>query len=150
MADSSENMQRIGADTEVTLHFALKLEDGNVVDSTFDKQPATFKVGDGNLLPGFEQALFGLKAGDKRTLQIEPEQGFGQPNPATVQVMSREQFQDMDLAEGMLVIYNDSAKTELPGIVKAFDEQHVTIDFNHPLAGKSLAFEVDIIEVKTL
>ena len=70
--------QRIGPDKEVTLHFALKLENGEVVDSTFDKKPATFKVGDGNLLPGFEQALYGLKAGDKRVLPIEPEQGFGQ------------------------------------------------------------------------
>ncbi|MNY81117.1 FKBP-type peptidyl-prolyl cis-trans isomerase SlyD [compost metagenome] len=64
--------------------------------------------------------------------------------------MPREQFQDMELAEGLLVIFNDAAKTELPGIVKAFDDQHVTIDFNHPLAGKRLAFEVDIIEVKAL
>lgn len=148
MADSPSDIQRIGADSEVTLHFALKLEDGNVVDSTFDKQPATFRVGDGNLLPGFELALYGLKAGDKRTLSIDPEQGFGQPNPANVQVMPREQFQDMELAEGLLVIFNDAAKTELPGIVKAFDEQRVTIDFNHPLAGKTLAFEVDIIDVK--
>ncbi|MDO2098155.1 FKBP-type peptidyl-prolyl cis-trans isomerase, partial [Escherichia coli] len=84
----------------VTLHFALKLEDGNVVDSTFDKQPASFKVGDGNLLPGFEQALFGLKNGDNRTLTILPEQGFGQPNPQNVQIMPRDQFQDMELAEG--------------------------------------------------
>ncbi len=68
MAEST----RIGQESRVTLHFALKLEDGNVVDSTFDKQPASFKVGDGNLLPGFEQALFGLKAGDKRTLSILP------------------------------------------------------------------------------
>ena len=148
MADSPSDIQRIGADSEVTLHFALKLEDGNVVDSTFDKQPATFRVGDGNLLPGFELALYGLKAGDKRTLSIDPEQGFGQPNPANVQVMPREQFQDMELAEGLLVIFNDAAKAELPGIVKAFDEQRVTIDFNHPLAGKTLAFEVDIIDVK--
>ncbi|WP_160288318.1 FKBP-type peptidyl-prolyl cis-trans isomerase [Pseudomonas knackmussii] len=139
---------RIGADTEVTLHFALKLEDGNVVDSTFDKQPATFKVGDGNLLPGFELALYGLKAGDKRTLSIDPEQGFGQPNPANVQVMPRDQFEGMELSHGLLVIFNDAAKTELPGVVKEFDEQRVTIDFNHPLAGKTLAFDVEIIEVK--
>lgn len=66
---------RIGPDREVTLHFALKLENGDVVDSTFDKQPATFKVGDGNLLPGFEQALYGFKAGDKRNVQVQPEQG---------------------------------------------------------------------------
>lgn len=53
---------RIGQNTEVTLHFALHLENGDTVDSTFDKAPATFKVGDGNLLPGFENALFGFKA----------------------------------------------------------------------------------------
>ena len=139
---------RIGAETEVTLHFALKLEDGNVVDSTFDKQPATFKVGDGNLLPGFELALYGLKAGDKRTLSIDPEQGFGQPNPANVQIMPRDQFEGMELSHGLLVIFNDAAKTELPGVVKEFDEQRVTIDFNHPLAGKTLAFDVEIIDVK--
>ncbi len=144
MAEST----RIGQESRVTLHFALKLEDGNVVDSTFDKQPASFKVGDGNLLPGFEQALFGLKAGDKRTLSILPEQGFGQPNPQNVQIMPRDQFQDMELAEGLLVIFDDAAKTELPGVVKAFDEQQVTVDFNHPLAGKTLAFEVEIIDVQ--
>ena len=150
MADSNSDIQRIGADTEVTLHFALKLEDGNVVDSTFDKQPATFKVGDGNLLPGFEQALFGLKAGDKRTLNIEPEQGFGQPNPQNVQIMPRSQFEGMELSEGLLVIFNDAANAELPGVVKAFDDKQVTIDFNHPLAGKTLQFDVEIIEVKAL
>ena len=73
MTDSLSQELRIGPDREVTLHFALKLENGDVVDSTFDKQPATFKVGDGNLLPGFEVALYGFKAGDKRSLQIEPE-----------------------------------------------------------------------------
>ena len=139
---------RIGPDKEVTLHFALKLENGDVVDSTFDKQPATFKVGDGNLLPGFEAALYGFKAGDKRSLQIEPENAFGQPNPQNVQVMPRGQFAEMELSEGLLIIFNDAANAELPGIVKAFDEQQVTIDFNHPLAGKTLSFDVEIIEVR--
>lgn len=141
---------RIGQHTEVTLHFALHLEDGNTVDSTFDKAPATFKVGDGNLLPGFENALFGLKAGDKRDLTVLPENAFGQPNPQNVQVMPRNQFEGMELAEGLLVIFNDAANTELPGIVKAFDDQHVTVDFNHPLAGKTLRFEVQIIDVRAL
>lgn len=141
---------RIGPDREVTLHFALKLDSGDVVDSTFDKKPATFKVGDGNLLPGFEQAIYGLKAGDKRSLSISPEQGFGQGNPQNVQVMPRSQFQDMELSEGLLVIFNDAANAELPGVVKAFDDSQVTIDFNHPLAGKALSFEVEIIEVKAV
>lgn len=142
--------QRIGPDKEVTLHFALGLESGEVVDSTFDRKPATFKVGDGNLLPGFEQQLYGLKAGDKRTLQVLPEQGFGQHNPQNVQIMPRSQFEGMELSEGLLVIFNDAANAELPGIVKAFDERLVTVDFNHPLAGKTLSFEVEIIDVRAI
>jgi FKBP-type peptidyl-prolyl cis-trans isomerase SlpA len=150
MTDSHLQELRIGPDKEVTLHFALKLDNGDVVDSTFDKKPATFKVGDGNLLPGFEQAIYGLKAGDKRSLSISPEQGFGQGNPQNIQVMPRSQFQDMELSEGLLVIFNDAANAELPGVVKAFDDNQVTIDFNHPLAGKALSFDVEIIEVKAL
>lgn len=141
---------RIGPDREVTLHFAIKLENGDVIDSTFDKQPATFKVGDGNLLPGFESALFGFKAGDKRSVQVLPEHGFGQSNPQNVQTMPRSQFKDMELSDGLLVIFNDAANAEMPGVVKAFDDSQVTIDFNHPLAGKTLSFEVEIIEVKAL
>jgi len=139
---------RIGSDREVTLHFAIKLDSGEVVDSTFDKRPATFRVGDGNLLPGFESALYGLKVGDKRALPIPPEQGFGRPNPQNVQVMPRSQFEGMELSEGLLVIFNDAASSEMPGIVKSFDEQQVTIDFNHPLAGRELTFEVEILDVK--
>jgi FKBP-type peptidyl-prolyl cis-trans isomerase SlpA len=146
----SSDELRIGQNTEVTLHFALRLENGDTVDSTFDKAPATFKVGDGNLLPGFEAAIFGFKAGDRRTVQILPENAFGQPNPQNVQIMPRSQFQDMDLSEGLLVIFNDAANTELPGVVKAFDDEQVTIDFNHPLAGKTLDFEVQILEVKAI
>ena len=141
---------RIGQNTEVTLHFALHLENGDTVDSTFDKSPATFKVGDGNLLPGFENALFGFKGGDKRTVVVAPENAFGQPNPQNVQVMPRSQFEGMELSEGLLIIFNDAANTELPGVVKAFDDDQVTIDFNHPLAGKTLTFEVEILEVKAL
>ena len=150
MTDQVLAEQRIGQNTEVTLHFALRLENGDTVDSTFDKDPATFKVGDGNLLPGFEAAIFGFKAGDKRTLHILPENAFGQPNPQNVQIIARSQFKDMELSEGLLVIFNDAANTELPGVVKAFDDDQVTIDFNHPLAGKTLTFEVEIKDVKAL
>jgi FKBP-type peptidyl-prolyl cis-trans isomerase SlpA len=142
------NESRIAQGSRVTLHFAIKLENGDVVDSTFDKQPASFSVGDGSLLPGFEMALFGLKSGDTRSIPIGPEQGFGQGNPQNVQVMPRSSFAAMELSEGLLVIFNDAANAELPGVVKAFDEAHVTVDFNHPLAGKNLTFDVEIIDVK--
>ena len=142
------NELRIAQGSQVTLHFAIKLENGDVVDSTFDKQPASFTVGDGSLLPGFEMALYGLKCGDQRSLPITPDQGFGQSNPQNVQVMPRSAFAAMELSEGLLVIFNDAANAELPGVVKAFDETHVTVDFNHPLAGKNLTFDVEIIEVE--
>lgn len=139
---------RISQDTEVTLHFTLKLPSGEVVDSTVDKSPATFKVGDGSLLPGFEQSLFGLKAGDKRSFDIDPERGFGPGNPLNIQTVPRGQFDEMELEPGLLVIFQDAAGGELPGVVKTVNDTTVDVDFNHPLAGKIITFDVEIIEVK--
>ncbi|SDR77883.1 FKBP-type peptidyl-prolyl cis-trans isomerase SlpA [Halopseudomonas xinjiangensis] len=138
---------RIGHDSEVTLHFTVKLPNGEVVDSTADKSPATFKVGDGNLLPGFEQSLFGLKAGDQRTFEIEPEHGFGPGNPQNIQTVPRGQFNEMELEPGLLVIFQDAAGGELPGVVKTVHDTTVDVDFNHPLAGKTITFEVEILSV---
>lgn len=139
--------QCIGPDRTVTLHFAIKLESGEVVDTNFDRKPATFKVGDGSLLPGFEQSLFGLKAGDKQSLQLPPEKSFGPQNPNNVQKMPRTQFEGMELSEGLMVMFSDAAKAQLPGVVKTFDAEQVVIDFNHPLAGKTLTFEVEVLAV---
>ncbi|MBU3070678.1 peptidylprolyl isomerase [Aestuariicella sp. G3-2] len=134
--------------TEVTLHFALKLENGDVIDSNFNGKPATFVVGDGNLLPGFERALAGMVAGEKNTFVIKPEDGFGQSNPNNMQVMPRSQFDDsVELVEGLMLSFADAQKAELPGIVAAFDDETVTIDFNHPLAGRDILFEVEILGV---
>ena len=140
--------QRIGQGSTVTLHFSLKFDNGEVVDSNFEKDPATFTIGDGSLLPGFERVLFGLKGADKRTFEILPEQGFGTPNEQNVQVMPRSQFDSMELDYGVLVIFKDAAGGEMPGVVKAFNDQQVTIDFNHPLAGKVITFDVEIIQVQ--
>jgi FKBP-type peptidyl-prolyl cis-trans isomerase SlpA len=138
----------VGPDTRVTLHFAIKLQNGDVVDSTFDKAPATFTVGDGNLLPGFEQALFGLQAGAKASLTIPPERGFGQPNDGNLQTMTRDDFTDMELSPGLLIIFSDAAGGEMPGVVKSYDDEQVIIDFNHPLAGRVLTFDVEILAIE--
>lgn len=138
----------IGPDTRVTLHFAIKLQNGDVVDSTFDKAPATFTVGDGNLLPGFEQALFGLETGTKTSLTIPPERGFGQPNDGNLQTMARDDFSDMELSPGLLIIFSDAAGGEMPGVVKSYDDEQVIIDFNHPLAGRVLTFDVEILAIE--
>ena len=141
---------RINHDTQVTLHFTLKLPGGEAIDSTKDKGPATFKVGDGSLLPGFEQSLFGLKAGDQRSFQIEPERGFGPGNPQNVQSVPRDQFVEMELKTGLMVIFRDAAGGEMPGMVKTIHDTTVDVDFNHPLAGKTVTFDVEILEVTLL
>lgn len=138
----------ISEGTRVTLNFALSLEDGSEVDSNFDKDPVSFTVGDGSLLPGFERALFGLKPGDEATFSIAPEAGFGQPNENNIQVIKRDQFEAGDeLESGMVFSFADAAGGELSGVVTEFDDDEVTVDFNHPLAGRTLSFKVSIHNV---
>lgn len=138
----------VGPQTRVTLHFALKLDDGSVVDSTFDKEPATFEFGDGNLLPGFEKALVGLMAGEKSELTIAPEDAFSQPNPNNIQTFKRSDFDvEMVLEPGLVISFADPSG-ELPGVVKSVDGDVVTVDFNHPLAGREILFDVEIIAVE--
>ncbi len=139
----------IGPGTRVTLHFSLSLENGEVIDTNFETKPATFTVGDGNLLPGFEKALFGMLEGEHKTLLIKPEDGFGQRNDNNIQEIDRSQFSpDLELSEGLMLSFADAQKTELPGVVRAFDENVVVVDFNHPLAGREILFEVSIVKIE--
>lgn len=137
----------IGPGKKVALHFSIALADGQLIDSTRERpEPAEFTVGDGSLLPGFEQAIFGLRVGDRRSVFIDAKRGFGEWNPDNQQVFTRVQFSGMDLETGMIVSFADKSG-ELPGVVKTFDDDTVTVDFNHPLAGRDLTFEVDIIRI---
>lgn len=136
----------LGEGSAVTLNFALKLENGTVIDSNFDAAPVQFVFGDGNIPEGFEQALIGLKVGDHLDLTIAPERGFGMHNPSNIQVMPRSQFTDMDLEPGLVVSFKEPGG-EIPGVVTEFSDERVTVDFNHPLAGKTVLFEVKIIDL---
>ena len=139
---------RIGPQTRVTLHFAVRLMDGTEMDSTFQGEPATFSWGDGSLLPGFEKAILGLRSGDKRSVFIDAEAGFGEHNEQNVQYFKRATFAADELAPGTVVSFADAAGAELPGVVTELDEEWVTVDFNHPLAGRDLTFQVEIIAVE--
>jgi FKBP-type peptidyl-prolyl cis-trans isomerase SlpA len=134
---------------QVTLHFALKLDDGQVVDSTFDKEPASLVIGDGNLPDGFESLLVGLTAGHKESFNITPENAFAQKNPNNIQEMKRSDFAaDMELEVGLMVSFADANGAELPGMIKEVQDKIVMVDFNHPLAGEALTFDVEIINVE--
>lgn len=143
------NVMNIGPGTDVTLHFSLTLPDGNVVDSNFENDPATFTVGDGKLLEGFEKAIFGLKAGDEGSFVIEPKDAFGQPNPSNLYSMPLDMFDDdMELEPGLVISFADAAGAERPGVIRQIEDGEVLIDFNHPLAGRDITFKVQIIDVK--
>ncbi len=139
----------ISQGSRVVLHFRLKLDDGNEVDSTWDKTPAEFVMGDGNLPAGFEEVIEGMVAGQEKSSVILPEKAFGMPNPNNIQRLPRSQFaEDIELEEGLVMSFSDAANTELPGVIRSFNEQQVEVDFNHPLAGRELIFEVRIIRVE--
>lgn len=138
----------ITAGCKVTMHFALRLDSGDVVDSTFTGKPASFVIGDGSLPSGVEAFLSGMKKGENNTFILSPEHAFGQPNPQNVQEVLRQKFvSEMALSEGLVVSFSDKFGAELPGVVTAFDSERVTIDFNHPLAGKNLLFQIEILEI---
>ncbi len=140
-------MISIGENTQVTMNFALKLSETEVIDSTYDKEPATFTIGDGNLLVNFERLLYGLKPGDSEIFRIDPEEGFGPYNEDNLQKMPLDSFADMELSIGLVITFTDPASGDVAGVVIDYDQQYVTVDFNHPLAGKELLFEVDILQV---
>ena len=139
------NLQ-IQTGTTVTLHFSLALENGHIVDSNFEGNPATFSVGDGNLLPGFESSLLGLEVGDEREFIISPENAFGQHNTQNVQSVDRGNFDESDLEIGSILSFQNG-DGELPGVIIALEENLVMVDFNHPLSGKNIVFQVKIVEI---
>ena len=96
--------------------------EGEIIDKT---PSATFDVGDGSLLPGFESAMFGMKAGESASHEIAAKHGFGEPNEDNVHKMKRINFNDLDLAEGLVVSFKDGEGNELPGVVKDIGEELV-------------------------
>ncbi len=141
-------MAAVDANSRITLHFELAMEDGSVVDSTFERKAATFNYGDGSLLPGIEKKLLGLCTGDEKVFTLMPEDAFGQPNPANIQRINRSSFApDMTLEEGMVISFADAQKAELPGVVQSVGDSEVVVNFNHPLAGRTLRFKVEILAV---
>ena len=142
-------MLDIGPNCKVELHFSLKLADtGELVDSTFEKKPAELVIGDGNLPAAFEAVIHGMRAGERKIERIGPKDGFGQHNPSNVQRIPKDQFDpSVEISEGLVVSFEDKTKSELPGVVSTIDDTMVTVDFNHPLAGRDLEFEVEILSV---
>lgn len=146
---SDSTASTVGPGLRVHLNFSLALEDGSEVDSNFGGDAVQFTVGDGNLLPGFERRLLGMRPGERKCFEVPPEDAFGQPNESNVQRVARAGFDsDFDLQVGLICSFADAAGGEVAGTIAGFDEDEVVVDFNHPLAGRTILFDVHVHRVE--
>ena len=139
----------IGPGSEVLMHFSLSLADGTVADSTREGEPLRFVMGDGTLIEGLELVLYGLKKGDRQCLSIEPRDAFGFPDEDNIHTMPRGEFPaDMQLEAGMIIGFSTPSGEEVPGAIQEIKDDEIVVDFNHPLAGHEVIFDVEILDVK--
>ena len=132
----------------VTLHYTLRDEQGNVIESSTGRAPLSYLHGKGNIIPGLELALAGKAAGDKVEVTVAPEQGYGPRDERLVQVVPRNRFGGGEaLAAGMQVRSSGPQGPRLVTVVKV-ERDFVTVDGNHPLAGRTLRFSVEVEEVR--
>ncbi|HSG53350.1 MAG TPA: FKBP-type peptidyl-prolyl cis-trans isomerase [Rheinheimera sp.] len=139
----------ITANSTVIFHFDIKLSDGSAAESTrVHNKPAKVQMGDGSISPAFEAELTGLQAGEKKTFTLAPEDAYGMPNPDNIYYVDRSKFSsDAPAKPGMIIGFTMPDGSEMPGLVREVVGESVTIDFNHPLAGQTLTFSVEIVQV---
>ncbi len=143
-------MTTITNESVVTLHFTIKMKDGSVADSTHNMgKPAKFVMGDGSLSENFEQCLIGLETGAQKAIELKAEDAFGMPNPDHIHYMDRTKFVgDAEVEVGAIMAFSGPDGMEIPGIITEIAGDSVTVDFNHPLAGQDVTFEVEILSVE--
>lgn len=132
--------------SKVTLHYTLTV-DGEVVDSSQGKDPFSYQHGEHEIVPGLEEELEGLKVGEKKAISVPPEKGYGNANPDAVQKVPKAAFQGGgELAVGEMVL-GQAGGHEFQARIIAMDDEEVTLDLNHPMAGKTLEFQVEVVAV---
>jgi len=137
----------IEANQIVSIEYEVR--DGDtVVDSNIGGAPLVFMFGKGQIIPGLESGLANMKIGEKGEVTVEPKDAYGELNPEAMQEVPKDQFAGIDLEEGMTLYGQGEDGSTVQVIVKEIGEESVIIDFNHPLAGKTLMFNVTINNVR--
>lgn len=136
-------------DSSLLVHFTLKLADGSTAESTRNNgKPALFCLGDGSLSEGLENQLIGLKVGDKHAFALESEDAFGGISPDLIQYFSRRDFMQAGEPEvGAIMLFSGMDGNEMPGVIREISGDSITVDFNHPLAGQTIHFDVEVLEI---
>lgn len=138
----------IAAARVATFHYILTDDDGQVIDRSPDDQPLSYFHGAGNIVPGLEKALDGRSAGDSLTVDVSPTEGYGERVEALIQDVPREAFQGIDTIEPGMQFQANGGQGPVLVTVVAVNDGQVRIDGNHPLAGKTLHFDVRITGVR--
>ena len=133
----------------VKVHYTGTLKkDGSQFDSSQGRDPLEFTLGEGMVIAGFERAVIGKSAGDTVTVEIPPEDGYGDPNDQLVFQVRKDQIPpNVELEEGIMLEIRTEDGSPAYVRVAQFDEEIVTLDGNHPLAGETLVFEIEVVEI---
>lgn len=139
----------IEKDKVVSFNYKLTLDTGEVVDSSEGREPLSFLVGAGQIIPGLETEMMGMQVGDEKEVKVEPEQAYGEKDDRLVQTISRSQVPDsVDLELGLVLRGQSEAGEVVEGKVVDLKDNEVEIDFNHPLAGEPLNFDIEIVDIR--
>jgi FKBP-type peptidyl-prolyl cis-trans isomerase SlyD len=131
----------------VSIEYTLSLDNGDVVDSNVGRQPLTFEQGKGQIIPGLESELLGMGEGDAKKVSVPPETGYGPVRKEAILTLNRTQLPEGAQEVGTQVQGQGPNGQTLQGKVAALTDDKATLDFNHPLAGENLHFEVKILKV---
>jgi FKBP-type peptidyl-prolyl cis-trans isomerase 2 len=134
---------------KVKVDYTGKLEDGTVFDASEKHgNPLEFEAGSGKVIRGFDEGIMGMKAGDSKTIKIPPEQAYGMPNPKMVQQIPKSLVPGSEKAQaGMMMIVTTPDGMKLPARIAAVEAETLTLDLNHPLAGKTLVFDLKVVSI---
>lgn len=139
--------QAASGDT-VKVHYTGKLDDGTVFDSSREREPLEFTLDEGQIIPGFEEAVAGMEQGEETTVEIPPEKAYGPHQEDAVMEFPLEQLPDeMEPEVGMQLQLQGQNGQAFPARVVEVGDDTVTLDANHPLAGETLTFEIELVEV---
>lgn len=137
----------VGNGDTIEVYYTGTLTNGTVFDSNVGRQPLQFTVGSNQIIPGFDQGVLGMRLNETRNITIPASEAYGQVNPALIIMVPVSAFQNQTVQPGMIVTQNTSSG-EASGIITAVNATTATIDFNPPLAGQTLIFEIKVVGIE--
>lgn len=140
---------KVAPDSVVKMNFKIRLKDGTIADESANYgEGFSFELGTGTFSEKFESELIGLEKGSKAKVMLQPEDAFGQTHPSLVYQMPKYKFpEDIEIEEGVIIAFSQPNGQEMPGLITKVYEKEVTVDFNHPLSGRVVLVEAEILDV---